>query len=44
MKLYYLTKNNAYLEQAKKTYDWTKNSLRDPEDFVYWDNVLLTEA
>ena len=41
MKLYYLTKNNAYLEQAKKTYDWTKNSLRDPEDFVYWDNVLL---
>ena len=39
MKLYNLTKNNAYLEQAKKTYDWTKNSLRDPEDFVYWDNV-----
>ena len=41
MKLYNLTKNNAYLEQAKKTYDWTKNSLRDPEDFVYWDNVRL---
>lgn len=41
MKLYNLTKDNAYLEQAKKTYDWTKNNLRDPEDFVYWDNVRL---
>ena len=41
MKLYNLTQDNAYLEQAKKTYDWTKNSLRDPEDFVYWDNVRL---
>ena len=41
MKLYNLTKDNTYLEQAKKTYDWTKNSLRDPEDFVYWDNVRL---
>lgn len=41
MKLYNLTKNEAYLNQAKETYDWTKNNLRDPEDGVYWDNVRM---
>lgn len=41
MKLYNLTKDTAYLEQAKLTYHWTKTNLCDPEDFVYWDNVRL---
>lgn len=41
MKLYNLTKDKNYLEQAKKTYAWTKKNLRDPEDGVYWDNVRL---
>ncbi len=41
MKLYNLTKGKNYLEQAKKTYTWTKQNLRDPEDGVYWDNIRL---
>ncbi len=41
MKLYQLTKKENYLEQAKKIYAWTKENLRDPEDFVYWDNIRL---
>ena len=41
MKLYNLTKDSTYLQQAKQTYDWTKTNLRDPEDCVYWDNVRL---
>lgn len=41
MKLYNLTQNEAYLNQAKETYEWTKTNLRDPEDFVYWDNVRM---
>ena len=41
MKLYNLTKDKNYLEQAKKTYAWTKKNLRDPKDGVYWDNVRL---
>jgi predicted alpha-1,6-mannanase (GH76 family) len=41
MKLYNLTGKKAYLEQAIKTYEWTKKNLRDPEDGVYWDNVRM---
>lgn len=41
MKLYNQTNNQAYLNQAIETYNWTKDNLRDPEDFVYWDNVRL---
>lgn len=41
MKLYNQTKNEKYLNQAIETYNWTKNNLCDPEDFVYWDNVRL---
>lgn len=41
MKLYNQTNNQVYLNQAIETYNWTKDNLRDPEDFVYWDNVRL---
>lgn len=41
MKLYNITKDKKYLEQAKETYHWTRDNLRDPSDFVYWDNVNL---
>lgn len=41
VKLYRLTKDNAYLEKAKETYAWTKKNLCDPADQVYWDNVNL---
>ena len=29
------------MKQAEETYEWTKTNLRDPEDFVYWDNINL---
>lgn len=41
MKLYNLTQDEAYLNQAKQTYNWTKTNLCDPEDSVYWDNIQL---
>ena len=41
MKLFKLTKDAKYLEQAKKTYQWTRDNLCDPSDFVYWDNKNL---
>ncbi len=41
-KLYQLTKDEKYLEAAKKTYKWTKDNLLDPSDNVYWDNVAVT--
>ncbi|MCL1624556.1 glycoside hydrolase family 76 protein [Bacteroides caecicola] len=41
LKLYKLTKDEKYLKQAEETYEWTKKNLRDPEDFVYWDNINL---
>lgn len=41
LKLYKFTKDEKYLKQAEETYEWTKTNLRDPEDFVYWDNINL---
>nr|WP_320057270.1 glycoside hydrolase family 76 protein [uncultured Bacteroides sp.] len=41
MKLYLLTKDKKYLDWAKKTYEWTRQNLCDPSDFVYWDNKNL---
>ena len=41
MRLFKLTKDAKYLEQAKKTYQWTRDNLCDPSDFVYWDNKNL---
>lgn len=41
LKLYRLTKDKKYLEQAKQTYQWTRDNLCDPSDFVYWDNMNL---
>ena len=41
MKLYNITKDPKYLQQAKETYRWTRDNLRDPSDFVYWDNMNL---
>lgn len=41
MKLYKLTGEKCYLQQAINTYNWTKKHLMDPEDGVYWDNINL---
>lgn len=41
MKLYNATKDARYLDQAKELYEWTKTTLQDPEDFLYFDNKSL---
>lgn len=41
MKIYKATSQKKYLDLAKKTYQWTKNTLCDPSDYVYWDNESL---
>lgn len=38
-RLYEATKNEEWLNRAKRVYDWAYNKLRDPSDNVYWDNV-----
>lgn len=42
MKLYQGTKNSRYLNLAKSLYDWTKNTLQDPRDYIYFDNIQLS--
>ncbi len=40
-KLHQATKNQEYLTEAIHLYEWTKRSLQDPSDHVYWDNISL---
>ncbi|GAA4777736.1 hypothetical protein GCM10023231_00150 [Olivibacter ginsenosidimutans] len=42
-KLYLATQDNSYLESAKHLYSWVKNTLQDPDDYLYWDNVHLSD-
>lgn len=39
LELYDITRDAAYLEDAKRIYAWTKGHLRDPADGLYWDNI-----
>lgn len=41
MKLYSATHDRRYLKQAKKLYEWTKATLQDQSDFLYFDNISL---
>lgn len=41
LKLYEATKVGVYKDKGKALYDWTKNNLQDPEDYLYYDNVKL---
>jgi len=40
-RLYEITHEKKYLDEAIEIYDWTKQNLLDPSDNVYWDNVNL---
>jgi len=40
-KLYQATKNIEYLNWAKKIYAWTKLTLMDKTDYLYYDNISL---
>ncbi len=41
IKIYKQTLDKKYLDLAKKTYQWTKENLCDPSDYVYWDSKSL---
>lgn len=40
-KLFEATKDSAYFQIGKELYEWTKNNLQDPNDFLYYDNIAL---
>lgn len=42
-KLYQATGQAAYLQSAKSLYAWCKQTLQDPADYLYWDNVHLSD-
>lgn len=39
--MYGKTKNPLYLQAAQRLYAWTKNTLQDPEDALFWDAIKL---
>lgn len=39
--MYKLTQDPKYLEFAKRVYDWTYNTLRDPSDNLYWNDISI---
>lgn len=42
-KLYLATDEEHYLTSAKDLYAWCKEMLQDPSDYLYWDNVRLSD-
>lgn len=44
LKLYRATKNELYLKAGKELYHWTKNTLQDMADNLYFDNIRLADA
>lgn len=41
VKLYQATNDAEYLAKAREIYDWTKATLQDPGDHLYFDNIKL---
>lgn len=41
LRLHQATGNPTYLKAARELYHWTKTTLQDPEDYLYWDNKGL---
>lgn len=41
LRLYLLTQDRTYLDQALRLRDWMRRTLQDPEDGLYWDNVAM---
>ena len=39
--LHAATGERRYLDWARRTFDWTERTLRDPADGLYWDHVKL---
>ncbi|MFU1857325.1 glycoside hydrolase family 76 protein [Sphingobacterium sp. NGMCC 1.201703] len=41
LKLFEATKQQHYLNEGRRLYEWTKAGLQDPDDKLYWDNIQL---
>ena len=41
LKLFEATKDSSYFNQGKALYEWTKNTLQDKNDYLYFDNIGL---
>lgn len=41
MKMFEATNDNTYLQTAEEIYLWTKKTLQDPADYLYWDNIKI---
>ena len=41
LKLFKATHDSVYLEKGKELYEWTKSTLQDKSDFLYFDNMNL---
>jgi hypothetical protein len=39
--LHAATGERRYLDWARRTFDWTERTLRDPKDGLYWDHIKL---
>lgn len=44
LSLYNATKDSKYLDQAKAWYDWGIRVFQDPNDYLFYDNVRLSDA
>jgi len=41
LRLHAATGERRYLDWARRTFEWTERTLRDPADRLYWDHVKL---
>lgn len=41
LRLHAATGERRYLDWARRTFNWTERTLRDPDDGLYWDHVKL---
>lgn len=41
LKLFQATKDSIYLSKGEQLYNWTKEQLQDPTDYLYYDHLTL---
>ncbi len=41
LKLFQATQDSTFLRKGKGLYEWTKKTLQDPTDYLYFDNIGL---
>ena len=41
LKLFEATQDSTYFTKGKRLYEWTKATLQDSTDYLYFDNIAL---